>query len=63
MTTSANKPGEPGAVNVAEAQYYFQDRVDFYVDGGDLLGRAPSTIIRVTDDGIEVIREGAVKIH
>jgi diadenosine tetraphosphate (Ap4A) HIT family hydrolase len=33
------------------------------VSGGDLSGHAPSTIIRVTDDGVEVIREGAVKIH
>jgi len=36
--------------------------VDFYVDGGDLSGREPSTVIRVVDDAIEVLREGAVKI-
>jgi L-threonylcarbamoyladenylate synthase len=37
--------------------------VDFYVDGGDLSGREPSTIIRVVDDAVEVLRPGAVKIN
>ncbi len=62
QTTSANLPGEPPATTAAEAKKYFGDSVDFYVDGGDLSGRKPSTIIKVVDDAIEVIREGAVKI-
>jgi L-threonylcarbamoyladenylate synthase len=62
VTSSANQPGEPGSVTVQQAMDYFDDQVDFYVDGGDLSGRAPSTIIRVVDDAIEIIREGAVKI-
>ena len=62
QTTSANQPGEPEATTVAAAQAYFGDQVDFYVEGGDLSGRKPSTLIRIVDDAIEVIREGAVKI-
>lgn len=62
QTTSANAPGENVSTNLAEAQAYFGDSVDFYVDGGDLSGNPPSTIIRIIDDAIEVIREGAVKI-
>ncbi len=62
LTSSANHPGEPPANNVDEAKRYFSDKPDFYVDGGDLSGRAPSTVIRVVDDAIEVLREGAVKI-
>ncbi len=62
LTSSANDPGAPTATTVAEAQTYFGDAVDFYVDGGDMSGRPASTIIRVVDDAIEVIREGAVKI-
>lgn len=62
LTSSANQPGEPPANNLAEAQKYFGDQVDFYVDTGDLSGRPPSTIIRVVDDAIEIIRQGAVKI-
>lgn len=62
QTTSANLPGEPPAVTVDEAKQYFGDKVDFYMDGGNLSGREPSTIIRIVDDAIEIIREGAVKI-
>ena len=62
QTTSANHPTEPTARNIDEAKRYFGDSVDFYVDFGELGNRPPSTIIRVVDDAIEVIREGAVKI-
>ena len=63
LTSSANYPNEPVANTVAEAKNYFHDKVDFYVDGGNLSNHEPSTIIRVVDDAIEVIREGAVKIE
>jgi len=62
QTTSANQPGEPPANTIEEAQKYFGDNVDFYVDGGDLSNRPPSTIIRVIDDMVEVVREGVIKI-
>lgn len=62
QTTSANPPDEPTAVNMAEAMAYFGESVDFYVDGGDLSGNPPSTIIRIIDDAIEVVRQGAVHI-
>lgn len=62
LTTSANPQGQTPATTVAEAIDYFGDAIDFYVDGGDLSGRPPSTIIRVVDDAIEVIRQGAVTI-
>lgn len=62
LTSSANQPGEPPANTVAEAQVYFGNGVDFYEDGGDLSGAKPSTVIRVVDDAIEVLRQGAVHI-
>jgi L-threonylcarbamoyladenylate synthase len=62
MTTSANHPGEPTAQTVQQAQQYFGDTVDFYVDGGDMGDRPASTVIRVVDDAIEILREGAVKL-
>jgi tRNA threonylcarbamoyl adenosine modification protein (Sua5/YciO/YrdC/YwlC family) len=63
MTSSANLPGRPTATTVDEARGYFGDAIEMYVDGGDLLGRAPSTIVRVVDDEIEVLRAGAVTIE
>lgn len=62
MTSSANEPGEPTATTVKQAKAYFEAKVDLYVDGGDLTNHQPSTIIRIIDDAIEVLREGAVKI-
>lgn len=62
LTTSANMPGQPPATNLSEAQQYFGETVDFYVDGGTITDHAPSTVIRIVDDAIEVLRDGAVKI-
>lgn len=62
LTTSANPPGEDTAINIEQAKNYFNTQVDFYIDGGDLSNHKPSTIIRVLDDAIEVIRQGEVKV-
>jgi tRNA threonylcarbamoyl adenosine modification protein (Sua5/YciO/YrdC/YwlC family) len=62
LTTSANEPGKPTAETIEQAKAVFGDRVDFYVNGGDLSNHQSSTIIRIVDDAIEIIREGAVKI-
>jgi L-threonylcarbamoyladenylate synthase len=62
LTSSANHPGQPPANTINEAKDYFGDEVDFYIDGGDLSGHQPSTVVRIIDDAIEVIRAGAVKI-
>jgi L-threonylcarbamoyladenylate synthase len=62
LTSSANPPGQPPATTIEEAKTYFGDEVDFYVDGGDMSNHEPSTIIRVVDDIVEVLRQGAVKI-
>lgn len=62
ITSSANQPGQPGSVTVNEAVAYFGDSIDFYVDGGDLSGKAPSTIVRPNKDGLEILRQGSVRI-
>lgn len=62
VTSSANLPGEPPANTIKEAKSYFGEAVDFYVEGGDLSQREASTIIRMVDDAVEVLREGAVTI-
>lgn len=63
LTSSANLPGEKPAGNTSEAKNYFGDKVDYYLDGGDLSNESPSTLIRIVDDAVEVLREGAVKIN
>lgn len=61
MTTSANRPGEPTSTSVDEAIDYFGDAIDFYVDGGNLGVRPPSTIVGFDGSNLLVVyREGAV---
>ena len=62
LTTSANMPGQPEAATEEEAERYFGESVDIYIDGGDLSGRQASTVIRIVDDAVEVLRTGAVRI-
>ena len=62
LTSSANPPDQPTAVNIEQAKTYFNDSVDFYEDGGDLSERQASTVIRIVDDAIEVLRQGSVKV-
>ncbi|HXE09806.1 MAG TPA: L-threonylcarbamoyladenylate synthase [Verrucomicrobiae bacterium] len=61
-TSSANPTGEPVATTMQAAKDYFGNEVDFYVDGGDLSAQKPSTVIRIVDDAVEVLRAGAVPI-
>ncbi len=64
MTTSANKHGEKTAATISTAQRIFGDSVDFYVDGGDLSNRPPSTIVMVDARGtITTLRDGAVPVR
>jgi L-threonylcarbamoyladenylate synthase len=58
ITSSANQPGKPMATSIEEANNYFGERVDFYVDGGVIAGVPASTIIRPSDDGIQILRQG-----
>jgi L-threonylcarbamoyladenylate synthase len=63
LTSSANITGQPTAELITQAKAYFADNVDFYVDGGDLSKRQPSTIIRIIDDSIEIVRQGSKLIE
>ncbi len=57
---SANPEGKIPATTVEEAKKYFGDKVNFYLDGGILRGK-PSTIIKIENDKVKLIREGFVK--
>jgi L-threonylcarbamoyladenylate synthase len=63
LTTSANHPGQSTADTIAKAKDYFGDQVDFYVDGGDLSDRPASTIIKIIDDEVVVLREGVIAFN
>ncbi len=56
VAPSANVEGLPPATTVEEAQKYFGTDIEFYVDGGELIGK-PSTIIAFDGDEVVVVRE------
>ncbi len=65
VATSANRSRQPDCYSVrAVRRQYTGSKLqpDFMLDVGALPKRKPSTLIRVTDNNIEVLRKGSIKI-
>jgi tRNA threonylcarbamoyl adenosine modification protein (Sua5/YciO/YrdC/YwlC family) len=62
LTTSANRPNEPTVKSIEEARDIFSNHVDFYVDGGFVESPLASTVIRIENEIIEILRQGAVTV-
>ncbi len=62
VSTSANTQGDAIASSIKDAETYFGEQLDFYVDAGDLSEHKPSTLVRAVNGKLEVVREGAVKV-
>lgn len=58
--TSANRSGETAAVTADEVLDIFGDDIDMVLDGGRTPGGDPSTLVGVSGDTIECIREGRI---
>lgn len=58
--TSANPSGKEPARSSSEVIGYFNGSIDMLIDGGVLTGRYGSTVVDITGDRIEIIREGEV---
>ncbi len=61
LAPSANPEGMIPALTITEAKKYFGDEVDFYVNVGKLNKKA-STLVKIKDGEVEVLRQGKVKI-
>lgn len=61
VAPSANFEGEKPAATIKEAKKYFGDEVDFYIDGGEL-NSPPSTLIQITNNKINILRQGSYEI-
>ena len=57
IAPSANTEGNTPARNIQEAKKYFGDKVDLYVDGGEIEGKASKVIKLNTDGTVVVLRE------
>jgi len=58
--TSANLSGRRPALTADEALGQLPDGVDLVIDSGAAPGGVPSTVVKITDEKIAVLREGAL---
>jgi tRNA threonylcarbamoyl adenosine modification protein (Sua5/YciO/YrdC/YwlC family) len=61
--SSANKSGQPAALDVYDAEEQLQDSVAVYLDGGPVTGGQPSTIVDITGDVPRLVRLGALSLE
>ncbi len=61
IAPSANREGEKTVETILEAKAYFKEDVDWYLDGGKVVGE-PSTLISLIDGKIKILRQGATLI-
>ena len=61
--SSANRSGQPPAVDAADAERQLGTSVAVYLDGGPVGDPVPSTILSLTGDRPRVLREGAVDVE
>jgi L-threonylcarbamoyladenylate synthase len=61
--TSANLSGQPGCRNVQEVMAALGDEIDVVLDGGETQGGKGSTVLDVTTDPPQILREGMVSRH
>jgi len=62
VAPSVNPEGAEPAKTIIEAKKYFGKNVDLYIDGGQL-NSLPSTLVRIENGGIKVLRKGAVNLE
>ena len=60
--TSANQSGNPLALNADEARAELEEHVALIVDDGPARGTVASSVVRVTHERLEVLREGAISM-
>lgn len=62
VSTSANKSGDPPAETAAAAKKIFGDKIELYLPAKRKQKKKPSTLIRLENDKIEVLRLGQTTI-
>jgi tRNA threonylcarbamoyl adenosine modification protein (Sua5/YciO/YrdC/YwlC family) len=60
--SSANRTGEPAALDADRAEAMLGESVDVIVDGGACPGAAPSTIVDATSSRPRLLRAGAISV-
>ncbi len=58
--TSANLSGKPSSKTADQVMRELKGRIDLIIDGGPALSGKESTVAKVVDDRVSVLREGAI---
>lgn len=59
-TPSANISGKPSGTNIKDIQKDFDGKVDCFIDNGESKLGIPSTIVRVINNEIQILRQGSI---
>ena len=62
-TPSANISGKPSGTNIKDIQKDFDGKVDCFIDNGESKLGIPSTIIRVINDEVHILRQGSISME
>ena len=63
VAPSANLSGELPAVTPQQVTMNFSDRIDMLLDAGPCKYQKSSTVVKVTDDNLEILRKGAYTLE
>jgi len=58
--SSANESGMDANINIDNIYEIFKDKVDYYIDGGTSRIGVASTVVRIKDDEVIILREGII---
>lgn len=61
VAPSANLAGGKPATNIYEAKIYFRNKINFYIDNGEITSQ-PSTLVEIINGQIKILRQGVFKI-
>jgi L-threonylcarbamoyladenylate synthase len=62
-TTSANISGKPDGIKIEDFLNDFDGKVDIIIDGGTTKLKQSSTIVKVEDGKIDIIRQGTAEVE
>ena len=60
VTTSANISGHPPATDAQQVLMELKGKIHIVLDGGSTRYRSPSTIVKLKDGTVEIIRQGII---
>jgi tRNA threonylcarbamoyl adenosine modification protein (Sua5/YciO/YrdC/YwlC family) len=61
--TSANLSGQPSALNASEVLEYLGGKIDLVLDGGPVQGGQASTVVDLTGEIPQLVREGPISMY